>query len=365
MRKSLFLMSLLATGGLATSTFAQLVLEQVEEGVRVSPVAIAKIDEFGNILGDWIEWNEPGVAEDCGGWLCYDAVGTDTRTQFPGDGFYGLNCGLGSARFKFSDTTQDRVFVEDFTAQGGCNAADFGRIEHAWWWQVGGTGTSEQCVIFISMLENWESSGNCTSGGFVDGVAVAFGVLPSSKDVGYYVADLGLCATSANVLGPADGSGAYKVVYAKDEFGTLATTAQPMLWGDNQPLNEGNNGKRHHSDLDNDGVIDSGECKNNDLGNCMNPLCAMTSFWKAGTPTSPKLRANCRNGTMSARAKNFGPAGTRVTFKLDGGPNNNQIVRPSGRCNVEFTGLPSGSPHTVSATSDVVGATLFRNTSCN
>lgn len=334
----------------------------VEYGMQIAPLRIAKIDEFGNVIGDWVELGEPGVSEDCGAYLCYDAFESDTRTGLPSDGFYGQNCGQGGARYYINADNQDRVFIEDFVMQGGCNGIEIGRVEHAWWWKAGGSGTSERCVIFLNTLEDWENAGNCTHSGVLDGVAIDFGVVPSSFDVGYVFTDLSLCLAGITLTGPADGSGSYRIAYAKDEFGTLATAAQPMLWGDSKLLNEGGSTRRHFSDLDNDNVIDSGECKSYNFGLCLDPLGAATSFWRVGGAW-PKLRASCEGGTYIVRAKNFGPPGERVTFKLDGGANNNKQVRPSGRCNIKFNGVASG-PHTVSASSAAFGATIYRNYSC-
>ncbi|GMU38863.1 MAG: hypothetical protein KJ057_16415 [Phycisphaerae bacterium] len=342
----------------------------VDGGVPAAPIAVALMDEEGVLPDTWQPWPDVRPVELCGAFLCFDAFEMDSTTDAPGDGFYGQNCGLGSGRYRFADNTRNVVFVDDLdrmngAAVGACNSAEFGRVQFAWWWQVSGPGSSERCVIGFSTFEDWENSGNCTSAGFVSGIAVDFGILPSSHDTGgYYFVDLPLCLLPGNLklTAPADGRGAYKIVLAKDVAMTPATLAQPMLWGTQKPLNECNQMRRMHWDQNHNGQVNGGECQALDIGQCMNPLGAMTAFWYRGSPATPKLRAHCEErGRLTARVKGY-PRGERVQLKYDGGNNNPLIANNRGKGKVVWRDVPPGS-HTVQASSDATFS-IYRNTSC-
>lgn len=333
----------------------------------VMPLRYAKIDENGQVIDQWYDFPIT-PAEDCGAFICFDAFESDSRTDFPGDGFYNLNCNMGSARYRFADSVRNVVFVDDINTMagspnGGCSGVEFGRIQFAWWWQVTGAGSSERCVIAFSTLDRWEPSGNCTSDTFIDGVAFDFGVLRSSQDVGFYIADIPLCRITGSPLltSQPDAVGAYKVVLANDSNLTPATMAQPMIWG-TKPMGQSNQLRRMHWDVNNNGSVDSGECMAMSTSNCPSPLGTMIAFWRKGTETLPHVRAWCDDrGKLTARYWGY-QRDERVQFKYDYANTNATVANRKGKGKSVWRDVPVGS-HTVQALSDRTWA-VERNTSC-
>lgn len=345
----------------------------IDLAMKVNPVRYAKMDEHGQVVDQWYDYPEVLPTEDCGAFLCFDEYEEDSATDLPSDGFYGLNCNKGSARYRASDSTRRVVTIDDITKMagglnGGCSGVEFGRVQLAFWWQVTGSGSSERCVIQVSTLETWEGSGNCTSAGFVDSVAFDLGVLNSSATTGaYYFIDVPLCLLTGNptLLSPADGVGAYKIVLAKDENLTLATMAQPMIWGTGKPLNQTSQMRRTHYDNNNNGAVDSGECVGQSQTDCPTPLGTMVAFWRKGTETLPHMRANCDTRRLTGRYWGYEP-GERVQFKVDGGNTNATVANRKGKGKAVYKVedlLNFVGPHTIECSSDRTW-TIQRNVSC-
>jgi hypothetical protein len=213
--------------------------------MTISPLRARKVSYVnGRIvpLSRWIDMYQPAGVSACDGIpLAFDCFEPDVNGN-PTDGLYNQYCALGGSRWFFGATYCNTLYVNDIDnlfdpAQNGTDAP---RLEWAWWWQVAGAGTAERCVISIFTVEDFD--GDCSGEVFenpYDGVQYDFGNLTSSSDPavgGYYVADICLADGGGTLTHhlPDDGQGGYIVVMDKDANGnaaSMATCAQPMLWG--------------------------------------------------------------------------------------------------------------------------------------
>lgn len=319
----------LETDGGAGEVSGQPVL--VSESVIAVPARAALINRRHELVGDWVELDGTSIQEDCGASLCFDQIetnGEDSQTSRLGDGYYGQDCGVGGSRWFLGRNYCNTLFADDVDMLPECEGITIGRIQHAWWWQAGGTGTRERCFIEFSFYEDFN---DCDGGArFIGGIVVDFGELDSSQGNGFYYADIPLCYLPLERLkSPADGAGVYRGAYYKryvsgQDF-EFATCAQPMLWTLRKPLNWSFSTWRQFDDIHpRDGVLDwPNECSDYDSGVCGSPLGAATSFFRKGTRNgqnqiTPKLRLDCLSGQkIIARVKNLEP-GAVLSYELNG-----------------------------------------------
>ncbi|GMU37099.1 MAG: hypothetical protein KJ057_05775 [Phycisphaerae bacterium] len=304
-------------------------LQLAHEHVRAVPQYVALVNRRHELVGGWQRIDDVVIQEDCGASLCFDGVETNGENALNSrlaDGYYGKDCGVGGSRWFLGRNYCNTLWANDFDMPPGCSDVHIGRVQHAWWWQVQGTGTRERCYIEFSFYENY--SGCDGFDGFVSGVVLDFGELESSQGVGFYYVDLPLCRLPLDKLrGPADGAGVYAGAYYRSfgEVTEYATCAQPMLWGLNKPLHYATQSWESFDDVaPRDGELSfPDECRDYDTGVCPGPLGAATSFWRKGKKSgemqiTPQLRVKCLSATvLVARVKNVTP-GELLTFELNG-----------------------------------------------
>lgn len=224
-----------------------------------------KVDAQGRLIGGWVE-AKGGIAGACDdGTKLFDSFEADAAEN-PVDGainggydpccdLNGTSCSatFASLRWYFGDSFCASNNVDDFVLDAGNVGMDAGRILYAWQWWVTGPGSAERCIVLTQIWDVFD--GTCAgppAASFVDGVIVEWVNFDSDGDGtndqlsngnGYYAAGVDIC--SPELALPADGSGAYRFLYANDLIdsdgdGTLdtlvlATCAQQMLWADKGP----------------------------------------------------------------------------------------------------------------------------------
>ncbi len=284
----------------ASLAFAASVLAQeaVDQGIRVSP---QKVATCGLVNGQvvrtsaWMPVSDPndfcssGIAFDSfepnGGWPGYPTDGT---------------CGQGSARWFFGPSYCNGAATNDMTVVSGAEGATSDRVEFAWYWTGSGSG-SEECVIALVTGQSFaqDCSGFDSS---YDGLMYGFGDLACNTG-SYYFTDTGdvLCDYSFFHQLPSAADKWYQFVYLTDDGNAMATCAQPMLWGQQNPASQGSSSELHYNDdHPRDGIYQiPDECYSYAFGVCPDPLGAMVVFY-AGTGD-----ACAANGCVGANACNF------------------------------------------------------------
>ena len=257
-------------------------------GVRVEPERIAPAvlrDGRLLLLGEWGPYSPSGRAGSPELDVpIFDCFGDADADGVP-DG--GLACGLFSetSRWWFGSEycnlfwTNDMTVASDTVIRSGAYRADL-----AWWWTVRGSFTSERCIIAIFTQE----SEPCEPDSFdYEGWLFDFGTLPSTNGGGYYYNNITLSDGVWRL--PSGGSGSYAVMYLREVTTsgawTLATCAQPMLWGTgdarDNPGAPGTQGPyQFDDDVGMDGSHTSSECNSYSYSSlCPTVLGGMIQFW--------------------------------------------------------------------------------------
>lgn len=209
------------------------------EGVLLTPIRAAALDSTMKIRGAWVDYAEAVAlrgGQSCDQALAYDAYQFDSAGEAVGAD---VDCGLPEPYVRFllnADTCHMRT-ADDFTLEPTLAGNDITRIAGAFYWFGDGTNP-EQCFIVIQVWETIDSTCNGPAlDGFLGAVVVDMGVLEADTGI-YNLFDFDICAIMGGlgIPAPADGSGAVDILLA-NEFNqakgsiTLATCAQPMLWG--------------------------------------------------------------------------------------------------------------------------------------
>ncbi|MBL1217109.1 MAG: hypothetical protein D8M59_06385 [Planctomycetes bacterium] len=289
-------------------------LQAAEIGPHMMPVRMARISPDMRQTSPWYEVGNPSPLSSCPpSTLAFDCFEPDGGMPgMPTDGLYGDDCGMGSSRWFFGSTYCNMYTVNDMELGSNSAGMQSERASFAWHWEVNGPGTSEQCYVAVFTAEDFDDT--CSgppASGYYSGIIWDFGILASS--VGYYwfdSADL-LCDTGLFHQLPLDGVGAYSMILGQAYNGTeitLATCAQPMLWG-TKPANPGYQGPAQWDD-DNpsDGMHSApDECYDYAVALCPDPLGTMVCFY------APELPGPC----LSLDVSNFS-AGQMATFTVTG-----------------------------------------------
>ncbi|HUU84973.1 MAG TPA: hypothetical protein VM243_15845 [Phycisphaerae bacterium] len=293
-------------------------LQIVKNGKFIAPAKIGRLAPDGTVS----EWVQPGT-RGCDHRLVFDCFEPDVGGEVSGyDGYpigYG-SCGYGEPeanagnRWYFGSTYYNMYASNDMEFDPSCGGMSVSRFEVAWWWQVNGAGTGENCAVLVETFEDFDDT--CQTGDpngmgeFLGGVITLFGY--SNGDPGYYLyTDVDLCDLEWLSL-PADGAGGYNIwllTYVGDDPNypddfSLATCAQPMVWGTGTnewptedcvnrglgpcPYPDGPGDSSHQGVVQwDDDEIDGWhtapyECYDLTYGLCPDPLGAMACFYVDG-----------------------------------------------------------------------------------
>ena len=260
-------------------------LQQATAGQKIDPIQIAKAGvRDGKIVfqSDWIDYN--GGVSRASMVQIFDCYGDADADGAP-DG--GDLCGLANpgSRWFFGTGYCNMFVTNDMTVDPGTILADGSyRIDFAWFWTVGGSFTSEPCIVAVFT----QDSAPCDPDSFdYSGWLLNYGTLASGVGGGYYLSNVTL-STGTWPL-PTGGSGSYFIFYlnAVTTSGAfvLATCAQSMLWG--TPDNHGQYagaGTQTPLEFDDDVFLDgshtSSECYTISFTSiCPSILGAMGQFW--------------------------------------------------------------------------------------
>lgn len=288
---------------------------QLGGGVRVAPKRFARIGPDFKLKSEWFVidpqagYLSDGPAGACSTELAFDCFEPDGDGN-PTDGRYGLNCGMGSERWLFEGGTPGifdyhNPFDTNDIAKlvPGKEGLEADRVEFAWYWYAGGSGTSEQCFVAIFTGEDFDDT--CTGpdlGSVYDGILYDFGILNSSTNSSWYFADVdNLCDAGLFHQLPFQPDGGYQMILAKDfdpnngTF-TLASCAQPMLWGTkpNNPSQQGKIGWADDNPVDGQHTAPD-ECYDFTFGLCPEPLGTMVAFYADGGSTQACLDLSVDN----------------------------------------------------------------------
>jgi len=220
-------------------------LVSTHAGAHLTPIRAAFLNEDFSMKSGWIDY-ETALRQRGGVCaltpaLMYDCFGVDSDgiTPIGGD----TECGLASPsnRWNFPiDTSCFTRTADNFTVEPGFEGGEITRITGAFaWYGDGNPANSEQCFVAIQI---WDDIDDCTGGpdaltNFVDFVIIDLGVVQNNPGF-YYTYDIDVCALNggSGIPVPADGAGGVDIILAqafdaKAAVVTLATCAQPMLWG--------------------------------------------------------------------------------------------------------------------------------------
>lgn len=228
--------------------------------VRVEPMRVAPVQLTGYpfasanfvLSAPWTAYSP--ASGTCSTALVFDNFEPKPISGFPTDGKYGTSCGLPEdhCRWYFGEGYYNPFVANDLVLS---DPAEFGvpadRVQFAWFQETDLAAFEEKSpavdahlVVMVFTAEQFNftcASGVAPANAFYDGVAYDFGAMPSGAGVGYYWADVDLCAAGLAHTMPADGVGAYLVAltyyYCFDTGGEdicsefLPLDGQPMLWG--------------------------------------------------------------------------------------------------------------------------------------
>jgi len=297
------------------------------DGARLQKLGLAKQvlpTKIGHLGPDQTvsEWVEYVVGrQECDWRLIFDCFEPDVGDHCPapnGDGYDGEPIGFGTCSYwgepEYDDCDSQRWCLGNdwcnmycsndmqFDPAYGGKSAE--RIEVAWYWYVDGPGSGENMALLTETFEDFDDT--CEEGDpnhqgeFLGGVLVTFGFYNGDPG-GYYYADIDLCGLEGVPL-PADGAGSYNIwllTYVGDnpdypEDFSLATCAQPMLWGTGDaewppPGDDVGRGRMSHQgpmqwddDYPSDGWHTApDECYDYTYSFCPDPLGATLCFWVA------------------------------------------------------------------------------------
>lgn len=257
-------------------------LKSADAGIRVDPISVAKVGmKDGKIVfqSDWMDYS--GGATRATNVRVFDCYGDDDSDGFP-DG--GTACGLSgsTSRWYFGTGYCNMFYTNDMTVASDTVLADgMRRVDLAWWWTAGGSGTSETCIIAVFT----QDSAPCDPDSFdYSGWLLNYGTLASG---GYYYSNVDITSGAWPI--PTGGSGSYFMLYlqATTTSGAwvLATCAQSMLWGTGDARgNPSAPGTQGPLQFDDDAIIDgshsSSECYSYSYSSlCPNVLGGMAQFW--------------------------------------------------------------------------------------
>lgn len=205
---------------------------------RIEPIRAAVLTSGFEMHGGWVDYAEAVElrGEPCGQALAYDAYQFDSAGEAVGAD---TDCGLVEpyVRFLLNEDTCHMRTADDFTLEPALAGNDITRIAGGFYWYGDGVN-AEQCYIVVQVWETIDTTCNGPAlDGFLGAVVVDMGMLEANTGI-YNTFDFDICAIigGAGIPAPADGSGAVDILLA-NEFNpaessvTLATCAQPMLWG--------------------------------------------------------------------------------------------------------------------------------------
>jgi hypothetical protein len=268
---------------------------RVAKGMQIEPIRMAPISADGKI-GNWVKYN-PNHNNRAAWTMAFDAFEADMAGGWPdsapADNQYGADCAMGGSRWFFGETYDNSYCSNDMDL---ANATDGKLAEHvnvAWFWYVGGPGTSEQCYIAVWTSED-APDGSAPFGGGFSGVLYDFGVLNSGSGAGYYYSNIDLTGSGLGHQLPVDGRGGYQIFLANATSGgggpgglDDCTLGQPMLWGIHGSNPSGQDEFQYDDDNPANDMFDvPAEYYSYLYGVCPDPLCAMMEFDVAGSGSS-------------------------------------------------------------------------------
>lgn len=268
----------------------------VEHGRRVEPVRIASIGADFRLTSDWYDYGAI-AGTGCSTGLLFDCFDPDPWTGTP---TRGTDCGLPADDSRwFLGTSYCNPFVtNDYKLRQPTCALppyeDGDRIQLAWYWTGDGNPNGlERCFVVFETFDS-PIDPSCMvdrdTSTRVAGFVFDFGDLPTNSG-DYFFADVDLCLQRLSLPFPDDGSGMYDIILAQDYDSntgmfTLATCAQPMLWGTHGVPGRRDQGPGSQTPMqwDDDAPTDGAhtgpdECHNYMLGMCPEPLGAMLAVY--------------------------------------------------------------------------------------
>ena len=269
--------------GVAGGQTERPVLQKLEIGTKVQPMRIAPavlVNGSVERVGDWMPYAAPRGAHDvCFDYRIFDNYGDWDANAVPDDL---AGCGMGSSRWFFGSGYCAPFFTNDMTlADDTILSEGAWRADVAWYWTCGGFG-DEQCVIAV-FTQNSDPN-ECEPDSYdYPGWVMDFGDLECASG-GYYYAKIDISAMGRWGL-PASGRGSYAVAFLTDDGNTLASCAQPMLWGTpDGGGTPGGVGSQETHGLDDIDPTDfyhdpENECYTYSFNLCPDPLGGMLQFW--------------------------------------------------------------------------------------
>jgi hypothetical protein len=255
-------------------------LEQIGVKKAMVPQRIGQLQADGTVS----EWMDYGTRQGCTFVEVWDAFDQD-GTGYPCCGDTGCGMSGPTYRWYFGPTYCQGYITNDMQFDPGPDFCE--RLEVAWWWAADGIG--ENCVIIVEFFTDFDDTctlGDDGLGDWLGGVIMDFGYIEYG---GYYYTDVDLCGLDWMPFDP-DGDMGYNMwlaTYDDADPDTLfiATCAQFMLWGTNNPASPGP-GDQGPIQWDDDFDINwahevPDECYDYTYGICPDPLCAMSLFFDA------------------------------------------------------------------------------------
>lgn len=251
--------------------------ELLGNAVEATPVRIAPAVSNGSgfyLVGDWIDY-DGGLGRSSVVFDCYGDADSDGVPDGAGA------CGLGSSRWFFGTGYCTGLTTNDMTLDW---QVDLLRVDLAWYWSClapQGGGEVEDCEVLVLTQDSIPCEGDSFD---YSGWLIDFGSL-SCNSGAYYYANVDISGDGRAWPYPPSGVGSYIMAFLTSDGATLATCAQPMLWGTGDARGDPNaSGTQGPNQLDDDSPLDgfhsvTTECYTYSFGVCPDPLGAMAQFW--------------------------------------------------------------------------------------
>jgi len=269
----MMMMALVAVVGAAYADKPE--LKTTYAGKEVKPIRWAKVDANGKQISPWMyaSNNESIAVAPPAAWDTFENDGSAWDGP-PGDR-YGAD--PNSFRWYFGAGYHNPYIASDMRQLNpGTEGGTAPYAQTSWYWE-----TTEQCFMLISTYETFGYASVPALDGFIGGWIFDFGILDATTG-GFYYANFDGVTGGYDWTMPSTNDGGFEMAYGNAFDGTnftLASLAQPMLWGTEGTNPSVNDALQYDDDNPTDGVHVDAERYDYTYGVAPDPLGISHGFY--------------------------------------------------------------------------------------